>query len=76
VSLDLHVPMRSNWLCRACQDLWPCAPARGRLLAEYLDSPTSLKIYMTDMRARAAFDLVGLVSDAELDARMFGWLPR
>ncbi len=53
----LHLPARPDWLCRACQNPWPCRAAEAILAAQYRGAPNSRHTYLTDMAAVAAFDL-------------------
>lgn len=71
---SLHVAQRPHWICRACQQPWPCQPARGRLLAEYLDTPASLGLYLGALFQEARH---GQRPErvAELYDQLFGWLP-
>jgi hypothetical protein len=71
---DLHAPVRPTWNCAACGREWPCASARGRLLAEYDRAPTSLRLYLAVQFVEASQDLKWHGA-GELYQRFLGW-PR
>ncbi len=75
MSGDLHVPLRPEWICRVCAQLWPCEPKRGRLLAQYQDHPDKLRIYLADQAAVAAYDWRDYPAIAgRFAARITGWV--
>jgi hypothetical protein len=73
MSLDQHIPQRPTWLCQGCLRPWPCEQAKQHLMAEYNDTPASLKIYLEDMAAWAAYDLLGSGTTAAVRERIVSW---
>jgi hypothetical protein len=52
-----HLADRPSWDCLSCGLPWPCAQARGRLLAEYLYDPKGLRLYLGQTLVEAVSDL-------------------
>lgn len=73
MSAGLHVPQRPAWICRGCQQPWPCEPARGRILAEFDGTPVSLALYVAGQFAAAAAELPHERA-GDLYARIVGWI--
>ncbi|GAB3853778.1 hypothetical protein GCM10029963_45620 [Micromonospora andamanensis] len=76
--LDAHIPARPSWRCHACGALWPCSPAKLRLLAEYKGNMPSLMVYLVTLREEAAEDLAELDSGerpANMHTRFTAWVP-
>jgi hypothetical protein len=67
-----HLPSVPAWTCRTCLREWPCYPARDRLLTEYVNSPTSLALYLAACFVKACDDLERAPS-AALYRRFLGW---
>ena len=70
-----HPPRRPGWDCAACEQPWPCDPAREQLAVEYADDPAGLAIHMADRWVAALHDREDLRETGELRERMLGWLP-
>lgn len=51
-----HVPDRPGWTCRACNEEWPCAPARAGLTRQYATDPTSIAMLMWTRLEEFALD--------------------
>lgn len=66
-----HLPQRPTWMCGNCGLPWPCGAAKARLVAEFVDMPTVLRVYLAAQLGDAAVDL----HDPALHARFLGWLP-
>jgi hypothetical protein len=54
---SLHIPMRPEWICAGCGQLWPCHARRVQLLAEYDRAPVSLLLPMSSYFVEASIDL-------------------
>ncbi len=65
-----HVAVRPSWDCVACDEPWPCDPAREALTAEL--SATSLRIHMWSRLEVAAGDLPTMPA-RELFDRFLRW---
>ncbi|GAA2709283.1 hypothetical protein [Actinoplanes palleronii] len=55
VITQVHTPGRPSWDCVACEQLWPCDPAREAMKAEMAATP--LAILMWSMLDEAVRDL-------------------
>jgi hypothetical protein len=65
-----HQPAQPSWDCKACDEPWPCDPARERLTLLY--SRTNLAIVMVDRLLEAARD-VPTMQPAEAFDRFLAW---
>jgi hypothetical protein len=65
-----HTAARPSWDCDACDQTWPCDPAREALRGEM--SPAELAIYMWSCLDEAVFDLPP-TPPAELFERFLKW---
>ena len=65
-----HVWQRPSWQCRACDEAWPCPPAKVALTAGA--DRVSLAMYMWGNLDQAVADLPRR-SPAELFDRFVGW---
>jgi hypothetical protein len=54
---SLHIPMRPEWICAGCGQLWPCHARPVQLLAEYDRAPVSLSLPMSSYFVEASIDL-------------------
>jgi hypothetical protein len=66
-----HVAERPSWNCRACSAPWPCPTAKGDLLAEFQDFPSTLVIHLCGLMGEAAHDLG---TESGLRARFLEWV--
>lgn len=65
-----HTPHRPSWDCHACEQPWPCDPAREALIGEMERKP--LTIYMWDRFDEAVMELPPS-SVVELFERFVKW---
>ncbi|GGN01191.1 hypothetical protein FHR83_000734 [Actinoplanes campanulatus] len=70
-----HLHDRPHWLCRVCREPWPCAEAKKRLLAEYTEFPSLLKIYLSAQMYDALDDFTAQGESAPLNLyeRFISW---
>lgn len=71
-----HLPQRPTWDCLACEQPWPCDPAREQLVTEFQHMRYSLTAYMAGQYGRALEDLrQSLAADIppDLHERFFAW---
>jgi hypothetical protein len=73
ISAAEHQSSRPSWDCRACEQPWPCDPARERLVQLY--GRTTLSIFMVDRLLQATHDLIE-APPAELFDRFLAWTRR
>ncbi|MEJ3742977.1 flavin reductase [Actinomycetes bacterium KLBMP 9797] len=67
-----HTPVRPSWTCTACEEDWPCVPAREKLCAEYGDQKVNLAVYMATQLGHAAADLTE-ATPTQLYERFIAW---
>jgi hypothetical protein len=70
-----HTPLRPDWICRHCDQPWPCPTRRAMLAAECRTDPVAVALYLSTCRQEAGRHLAG-VSPEDLYQRMLGWLPQ
>ena len=70
VSQPEHHPRRPEWTCADCGEVWPCASARDRLLAE-TGGGTALAILMWTYLEDFLREVVG--QSAGVFDRFLGW---
>ncbi|MEU4532134.1 flavin reductase [Micromonospora ureilytica] len=71
-----HKPLRPSWRCPNCGILWPCSPAKLRLLGKFREDRPGLLVHMAKVQEEAAADLKRLNPDAtlpDLTPRFVGW---
>ncbi|WP_422734978.1 flavin reductase [Micromonospora sp. WMMD558] len=68
----MHLPIRPDWTCAACGDLWPCPTRRRQLTAHYHQTPVSLMVYLIGFFVEACQDLPG-VPAGMLHQRFLAW---
>ncbi len=73
-----HLGVRPTWDCLACGLPWPCATARGKLLAEFGRFPSVMTIYLSAQMYDAVGDLIsaGQFAPANLFERFLAWTRR
>lgn len=71
-----HLSIRPSWDCASCRQPWPCANAKTKLLAEFVDFPSVLAIYMSSQMHDAFIDLTahGTLPPTDLYDRFLGWI--
>lgn len=67
-----HMPRRPQWDCQACEQDWPCDPARMRLAEEFGASRVSLAMYVGGLLDVALAELP-TVATADLYERFVSW---
>lgn len=72
--MDEHQPQRPSWLCAACQQEWPCVPARNALLAAHGPGATLCLRMAGRLIDATADNLAG--QSGELHQRFLGWARR
>jgi hypothetical protein len=70
---DNHAPQRPSWDCIACDEPWPCRPAKIQMLNEARNSMTSLRIAAWANFELAAYDMPTGPA-IELYQRFVGWM--
>lgn len=68
-----HTPRRPDWICRDCDEAWPCPTRQVMLLAEFRDQPVAVVLYLAACYQEASTHLTELPSEA-VYTRMLGWL--
>ncbi|SBV27879.1 hypothetical protein GA0070620_3410 [Micromonospora krabiensis] len=58
-----HTAQRPIWLCRECQEPWPCEPARLELQMQFRNGKASLAAYMAGYLTDAIGDMIKLLPD-------------
>ncbi|MGC9669357.1 hypothetical protein ACNTMW_22725 [Planosporangium sp. 12N6] len=71
--VNVHVPIRPNWVCAGCGAPWPCETRRNQLLAEFDGTPVSLGLLMGGYFVDCCADLPNRAV-GELYGRFLGWL--
>lgn len=67
-----HHPSRPEWTCETCGQVWPCPPARDRLVAESGDQlPVVMAGYLNQLCADRPDTAAGVGF-----ARMIAWTRR
>ncbi|MFI6242603.1 hypothetical protein ACIBEF_22290 [Micromonospora sp. NPDC050795] len=52
-----HMPRRPQWDCEACEQPWPCDPARVRLAEEFGTNRVNLSMYVSGLLDAALEEL-------------------
>lgn len=74
VDQEEHTPHRPDWLCRACGQEWPCAPAKVRLGEQYAHRRRiELALYMAAQLQDALAELPD-DAGADLQTRFMAWI--
>lgn len=68
--MTIHTPQRPSWDCLACEQTWPCDPAREHLKAD--QDLVQLAIYMWNQLEQAVHDLPPTPA-AEMFERFLKW---
>jgi hypothetical protein len=69
-----HLPQRPSWDCLACEQPWPCDPAREHLTTEFRWMRFSLSVYMAGQYSSALRDLGPTANiPPDLHERFFAW---
>jgi hypothetical protein len=71
--LEIHIPVRPSWRCRACRADWPCQRRRDQLRRVTAGSTTTLGLWMLSYYTLAVKDLPN-IPVATMYRRMFGWI--
>ncbi|MEV4212908.1 flavin reductase [Micromonospora sp. NPDC049662] len=67
-----HLPRRPQWDCLACEQDWPCDPARVRLAEAYGDNRINLAMYVGSLLFVATAELPD-ADPADLHERFVAW---
>lgn len=67
-----HLPRRPQWDCQACEQPWPCDPARVRLAEVYGANRVNLAIYVAGLLFVATSELP-TADTADLYERFVAW---
>ncbi|MFK3980747.1 hypothetical protein ACI2K4_10280 [Micromonospora sp. NPDC050397] len=68
---EVHACAQPTWRCTACEQPWPCPPARQALADQFGTDRVGLSVYMGEMLAPAARDI--RLSPGELWDRFIDW---
>ncbi|NJC67954.1 flavin reductase [Planosporangium flavigriseum] len=71
--VNVHIPIRPNWVCAGCGAPWPCPTRRNQLLAEFDRTPVSLRLIIGGHFMDCCADLPNR-EVGELYGRFLGWL--
>ncbi|MFE9917655.1 hypothetical protein ACFYPG_21100 [Micromonospora sp. NPDC005553] len=67
-----HMPRRPQWDCQACEQSWPCDPARVRLAEEFGTNRVNLSMYVSGL-LDVALEELPTVATADLYDRFVAW---
>lgn len=68
-----HTPRRPDWVCRDCDQPWPCPTRKDMLIEECREQPVAVVLYLAGCYQEASTHLVDLAPD-DIYTRMLGWL--
>lgn len=69
------MPRRPQWHCQACEQPWPCDPARVHLAEEFGANRVNLSIYVSGLLDMALEELP-TADTADLYDRFVAWTRR